>query len=857
MDNIRTKWDDLFLKRGKHDLIMRAVCAVIVFFSTYRMLRFYGGLGEMPLPQLAAGQMSVLIPLGCAALTMVSAKLGAGLVGILVFIVFNGASPIIIGVAAVLMTLEAFVSGTMNCIVLSMMPLCMMTSTPPDGSAPSNFAYLMFAVIIYCGYKMTNGSKYTTVFEYSCLGIAVQMYTLKDQVISIWSQTWKAGAIAGADFESDLARFSDILIMIIIVVAANVIISVIAGRLLISDNRNITKIALDIREGIAFVIIGILMTAGFFILGMVDGITVHFSIPRLLIQMVLAYIVTRPIASYKIAKALSQQDYELQDNQKVVSTGDVVRSTGAELTSLTYALDNDKEYDRILFTGQRPVKAVLIYGNPEMNKKYILENNASGIGQKIEYLESTDLIRQMADAGDIEWKPEKGKSMIWFFNHFDRLYESDAGKKTAAKIMEYVDQCQEDKDQMFIFAADDPQMIPDDCYGPARISRVLHANISDSVIFNDSYAILDVIGKGGFGEVFSAWHTRLNEKVVLKKVASDQSSSVSGKHEVELLKRVKHMYLPKIYDVFDTNHALYLVTDFVPGRSFADYLKEGRKFDQKYVLIWAKQLADAVGYLHNMQPPIIHSDIKPGNIMLTPEGDICLIDFNISAILDKNTARSVGTTPGYSPIEQYGFVKNYLNLLSKKGVDVEAFSKAKVGAGYLSSKLSESLSNSLANSASSALPEDSRPYGEPDDMDDETAAADWEDATVASGWDDDETMAADNETRYLDENEPVSEPLITPEQMSLVVDNKSFLVDCIQKGYGVRSDIYAIGATLYHLLTGVKPSINFFGIRPIHEFRDVVSPEFAAVIETCMRIDPDERYTDIDELKTALDNVYI
>jgi serine/threonine-protein kinase len=118
-------------------------------------------------------------------------------------------------------------------------------------------------------------------------------------------------------------------------------------------------------------------------------------------------------------------------------------------------------------------------------------------------------------------------------------------------------------------------------------------------------------------------------------------------------------------------------------------------------------------------------------------------------------------------------------------------------------------------------------------------------------------MAADNETRYLDENEPVSEPLITPEQMSLVVDNKSFLVDCIQKGYGVRSDIYAVGATLYHLLTGVKPSINFFGIKPIHEFRDVVSPEFAAVIETCMRIDPDERYTDIDELKTALDNVYI
>ena len=857
MDNIRTKWDDLFLKRGKHDILMKAVCAVIVFFSTFRMLRFYGGFGEVPLPQLTSGQMGILIPLGCAALTLVSAKIGAALVALFIFIILGGAEAALIGVVAVMILLEAAASATMNCIVLSLMPLCLMASQPADGAAPANFAYLLFAVIIYCGYKMTNGSKYTAVFDYTCLAIAAQMYTLKDTTISIWNQNWIPGSFAGLDFETDFFRLGDVWIQIIVLVVVNIIISVIAGRLLVTDNRNITKIALDIREGAFFAVTGLLMTAGFYVSGMVDGITPHFSIVRLFIQMVLAYIITRPIASYKISKALSQTDYEIQDAQKVVSSGDIVRSTGAELTSLTYSLDNDKEYDRILFTGQRPVKAVLIYGNPEMNKKYILENNASGIGQKIEYLESTDLIRQMADAGDIEWKPEKGKSMIWFFNHFDRLYESDAGKKTAAKIMEYVEQCQEDKNQMFIFAADDPQMIPDDCYGPARISRVLHANISDSVIFNDSYAILDVIGKGGFGEVFSAWHTRLNEKVVLKKVASDQSSSVSGKHEVELLKRVKHMYLPKIYDVFDTNHALYLVTDFVPGRSFADYLKEGRKFDQKYVLIWAKQLADAVGYLHNMQPPIIHSDIKPGNIMLTPEGDICLIDFNISAILDKNTARSVGTTPGYSPIEQYGFVKNYLNLLSKKGVDVEAFSKAKVGAGYLSSKLSESLSNSLANSASSALPEGSRPYGEPDDMDDETAAADWEDATVASVWDDDETMAADNETRFIDESEPVSEPLVTPEQMSLVVDNKSFLVDCIQKGYGVRSDIYAIGATLYHLLTGVKPSINFFGIKPIHEFRDVVSPEFAAVIETCMRIDPDERYTDIDELKTALDNVYI
>ena len=373
------------------------------------------------------------------------------------------------------------------------------------------------------------------------------------------------------------------------------------------------------------------------------------------------------------------------------------------------------------------------------------------------------------------------------------------------------------------------------------------------------------------------------EKVVLKKVAVDQNSSVSGKREVELLKRVKHMYLPKIYDVFDADQALYLVTDFIPGRSFAEYLKEGRRFEQKYVLIWAKQLAEAVSYLHGMQPPIVHSDIKPGNIMLTPDGDICLIDFNISAILDKGTARSVGTTPGYSPIEQYGYVKNYLELLRKRGVDVEAFSRARVGAEYLSKKLSEELSRSLLNSVStpaqgaggSSIPLPgqnnldkvvSADFREAD-WEDATAAADWEDATVASDWDD-ETAAADWEdgisTAANREILPAGGQMPDPsasgkisaqEQLELVVDNKSFLIDCIQKGYGPRSDIYAIGATLYHLLTGVRPSINFFAIRQAHEYTGDIAPDFAAVIETCMRIDPDERYQDIEELRRALDSV--
>lgn len=67
--------------------------------------------------------------------------------------------------------------------------------------------------------------------------------------------------------------------------------------------------------------------------------------------------------------------------------------------------------------------------------------------------------------------------------------------------------------------------------------------------------------------------------------------------------------------------------DFIPGNSFKDYLDSGTVFEEKSVIIWAKQIAATLGYLHSQKPPIIHSDLKPGNIMLTPEGNICLIDF--------------------------------------------------------------------------------------------------------------------------------------------------------------------------------------------------------------------------------------
>ena len=92
--------------------------------------------------------------------------------------------------------------------------------------------------------------------------------------------------------------------------------------------------------------------------------------------------------------------------------------------------------------------------------------------------------------------------------------------------------------------------------------------------------------------------------------------------------------------------------DFIPGNTFRQYLDAGNVFPEKSVIKWAKQICSTLCYMHGQKPAIIHGDLKPANIMLMPDGNICLIDFNISAILDGSQAWVTGYTNGYAPPEQ-------------------------------------------------------------------------------------------------------------------------------------------------------------------------------------------------------------
>lgn len=132
--------------------------------------------------------------------------------------------------------------------------------------------------------------------------------------------------------------------------------------------------------------------------------------------------------------------------------------------------------------------------------------------------------------------------------------------------------------------------------------------------------------------------------------------------EATILARLDHPNLPKVSDYFSIGGRDYLVMDFVPGKDLRTLMiearQEGRFLPEREVLAWASQIADALSYLHSQRPPILHRDIKPGNLKLTPSGLVKLVDFGLVKILSSEdvtvTILQGRGTALYTPLEQYG-----------------------------------------------------------------------------------------------------------------------------------------------------------------------------------------------------------
>ena len=174
------------------------------------------------------------------------------------------------------------------------------------------------------------------------------------------------------------------------------------------------------------------------------------------------------------------------------------------------------------------------------------------------------------------------------------------------------------------------------------------------------YKIDRKLGQGGFGAVYHALDMRLSVSCAIKECLDTSGAATRQfKQEASMLAELRHPNLPQVTDYFDLQaKGLYLVMDFIEGEDLATKInKNGYGFTEEQVMPWIKQICEALDYLHSHNPPIIHRDIKPQNIIVTKNDVAILVDFGLAKVYDPlthTTTGALGGTPGFSSIEQYG-----------------------------------------------------------------------------------------------------------------------------------------------------------------------------------------------------------
>lgn len=257
-------------------------------------------------------------------------------------------------------------------------------------------------------------------------------------------------------------------------------------------------------------------------------------------------------------------------------------------------------------------------------------------------------------------------------------------------------------------------------------------------VIDGKYEILKQIGKGGMSKVYLAMDKRLNKQWAVKEIRKkgkneDNEIMVQGLiAEANLMKNLDHPALPRIVDIIQTKETIYIIMDYIEGETLNTILKEYGVQSQELVIDWAKQLCGVLHYLHTRTPAIIYRDMKPGNVMLSPDGNIKLIDFGIAREYKE---------------EQ---LQDTINLGTK---------------GY-------------------AAPEQFNGKGQTD----------------------------------------------------------------------ARTDIYCLGVTLYHLLTGKNPCEPPYQLYPIRYWKPVLSAGLEKIITKCTQLNPKDRYQSCAELMYALEN---
>ena len=198
------------------------------------------------------------------------------------------------------------------------------------------------------------------------------------------------------------------------------------------------------------------------------------------------------------------------------------------------------------------------------------------------------------------------------------------------------------------------------------VNAIATGMLPAQMVLQERYVIAEKLGQGGMGAVYRASDRRLSTvSWAIKEMSSQaitsplerQQARDSFRNEAEMLAALSHPNLPRVIDHFEQDGKAYLVMEFVPGETLISYVqREGLPQPMPRVLSWVRQLCDVLTYLHTSNPPIIFRDLKPANIMLTPQEQLKLIDFGIARLFKPGKEKDTQAfgTAGYSAPEQYG-----------------------------------------------------------------------------------------------------------------------------------------------------------------------------------------------------------
>ncbi len=178
-------------------------------------------------------------------------------------------------------------------------------------------------------------------------------------------------------------------------------------------------------------------------------------------------------------------------------------------------------------------------------------------------------------------------------------------------------------------------------------------------LLHKRYRVVEILGQGGMGSVYRAVDENLGVDVAVKEnLFTTDEYARQFRLEAVILANLRHANLPRVTDHFVIgDQGQYLVMDYIEGEDLRQRMERVGNITEDDAILIGAAICDALAYLHTRKPPILHRDLKPGNVKITPDGHILLVDFGLAKVLHGSQATTTGAramTPGYSPPEQYG-----------------------------------------------------------------------------------------------------------------------------------------------------------------------------------------------------------